>query len=111
MIIPDESRKDTSEQAEFREYCKDWLSKNLPGRPPVRLPQSAIEIMTTDQLDYLCAWQKSAYDAGLVGCDYPKNYGGGGRTDCQQIANHEMQATATPVTFRETVSETRRWYP
>jgi len=94
--MSEEGRKDTAEQAEFREYCRDWLSKNLPGPSPVRLPQSPIEITTQEQMDYLRAWQKSAYDAGLVGCDYPKEYGGGGRTDCQRIANEEMQRARTP---------------
>ena len=91
-----DGRKDTSEQAEFRAYCKEWLSNNLPSPPTVRLPQSPLEIMTTDQLEYLCAWQKSAYDAGLVGCDYPEAHGGSGRKDCQRIANQEMQSVATP---------------
>lgn len=95
--MSESSKKDTPEQAEFREYCKNWLSKNLPGKPPVRMPQSAIEIMTRDQLNYLCDWQKSAYDAGLVGCDYPNEFGGGGRTDCQRVANQEMQSVATPL--------------
>ncbi|MCP4752952.1 MAG: acyl-CoA dehydrogenase [Proteobacteria bacterium] len=94
--MSEQGRKDTPEQAEFREYCREWLSKNTPGEPPVRLPQSPIEITTHDQLDFLCAWQKSAYDAGLVGCDYPKEYGGGGRTDCQRIANEEMSRAGTP---------------
>jgi alkylation response protein AidB-like acyl-CoA dehydrogenase len=88
--------KETQEQTEFRQHCRDWLQANLPPTPPVRLPQSALEIMTTEQLDYLCTWQKAAYDAGLVGCDYPVSYGGGGKTDCQRIANQEMQAVATP---------------
>ncbi len=89
-------KKDTPEQTEFRAYCREWISKNLPPPPPVRLPQSALEIMTNEQMDYLRAWQRSAYDAGLVGCDYPKEYGGGGRTDCQRIANQELQSAATP---------------
>lgn len=88
--------KDTPEQAEFREYCRQWLSQNTPPPASVRLPQSALEIMTTDQLDYLGKWQKAAYDAGLVGCDYPVACGGGGRKDCQMIANQEMQAVGTP---------------
>ncbi|MCG8669773.1 MAG: acyl-CoA dehydrogenase family protein [Pseudomonadales bacterium] len=91
-----DGRKDTPEQAEFRDYCQDWLSNNLPSPPTVRLPQSPLEIMTTDQLEYLCAWQKSAYDAGLVGCDYPEAHGGAGRKDCQRIANQEMQSVASP---------------
>jgi alkylation response protein AidB-like acyl-CoA dehydrogenase len=94
--MSDAERKDTPEQAEFREYCRDWVSQNLPGPPPVLLPQSAIEITTPEEMEYLSAWQKSAYDAGLVGCDYPREYGGGGRTDCQRVANEEMQRVATP---------------
>ncbi|MFO7552430.1 MAG: acyl-CoA dehydrogenase family protein [Haliea sp.] len=92
----DTARKDTPEQAEFRTSCRQWLQANKPGEPPVRLPQSPLEIMTTEQLGYLQAWQKSAYDAGLVGCDYPVEVGGGGRKDCQKIANEEMLAARTP---------------
>ncbi len=88
--------KDTAEQAEFRSYCQQWLQHNQPGPSPVRLPQTPLEIMTHEQLDYLCAWQKAAYEAGLVGCDYPREYGGGGRSDCQRIANEEMQRIGTP---------------
>lgn len=88
--------KDSPEQAEFRAYCKDWLADNVPAKPDFRLPQTSLEIMTTDQLDYLCAWEKAAYDAGLVGCDYPKAYGGGGREGCQRIANQEMKSLDTP---------------
>ena len=94
--MADAAPKDTPEQAEFRHYCRDWLQDNLPADPPVRLPLSPLEIMTRDQLDYLQTWQKAAYDAGLVGCDYPVECGGGGRIDCQAIANAEMSAVKTP---------------
>jgi alkylation response protein AidB-like acyl-CoA dehydrogenase len=94
--MSESASKDTAEQAEFRQYCRDWLKDNRPGEPPVRLPLSPLEIMTQDQLGYLQAWQKSAYDAGLVGCDYPEAVGGGGRTDCQRVANEEMIAARTP---------------
>ena len=90
------ARKDAPEQAGFRAHCQQWLRANVPPPAPVRLPQTALEIMTREQLDYLCAWQQAAYDAGLVGCDYPVEYGGGGRTDCQRIANEEMQRVGTP---------------
>ncbi len=89
-------RKDTPEQAEFRQYCRDWLAENSPPETDVRLPLTPLEIMTTDQLHYLQDWQKKAYDAGLVGCDYPVEVGGGGRNDCQRVANAEMQAAKTP---------------
>ncbi|MBA6412005.1 acyl-CoA dehydrogenase family protein [Parahaliea sp. F7430] len=94
--MSESSRNDTAEQAEFRQYCREWLAENKPSDPPVRLPQSALEIMTEPQLEYLQAWQKSAYEAGLVGCDYPKEVGGGGRKDCQRVANAEMIAARTP---------------
>jgi alkylation response protein AidB-like acyl-CoA dehydrogenase len=92
----DSARQDSAEQAAFRRHCREWLQDNHPGEPPVRLPQSPLEIMTRDQLDYLQAWQKAAYDAGLVGCDYPEAVGGGGRSDCQRVANEEMLAARTP---------------
>lgn len=90
------SGKDTAEQAEYRQYCRDWLAQNKPGEPPVRLPLTPLEIMTEEQMAYLKSWQKAAYEAGLVGCDYPQSVGGGGRTGCQRIANEEMRATRTP---------------
>jgi alkylation response protein AidB-like acyl-CoA dehydrogenase len=72
------------------------LAENRPSDPTVRLPLSALEIMTTEQMSYLQAWQKAACDAGLVGCDYPQDVGGGGRQDCQRVANEEMLAARTP---------------
>ena len=94
--MSESERKDSPEQAEFRQYCRDWVADNRPADTSVRLPLSPLEIMTTEQLQYLQAWQKAAYDAGLVGCDYPVDCGGGGRTDCQRIANSEMVAAKTP---------------
>ena len=94
--MSDSAKKDTPEQAEFREYCQGWFKNNRPADPTIRLPLTPLEIMTTEQLSYLQAWQKSAYDAGLVGCDYPVEVGGAGRTDCQRVANEEMIAAKTP---------------
>lgn len=95
--MAEQDRTDSPQQSEFRAHCRQWLGENHPGEPPVRLPQSAIEIMSREQLDYLQAWQKSAFDAGLVGCDYPEAVGGGGRKGCQRIANEEMLAARTPL--------------
>lgn len=88
--------KDSAEQAEFRSYCVDWLKSNHPGRPPVELPLGALELSDPAALEWLQGWQKSAYDAGLIGCDYPTEVGGGGRDGCQIIANQEMQRAKTP---------------
>ena len=94
--MSDAQKKDTPEQAEFRAYCQKWLADNHPGRPNVKLPQGALELSDPAALKWLQAWQKSAYDAGLIGCDYPTEVGGGGKTACQAIANHEMQQAKTP---------------
>jgi alkylation response protein AidB-like acyl-CoA dehydrogenase len=94
--MSDAEKKDSPEQAEFREHCRNWLAENHPGDPPVRIPQGALELSDPAALTWLSKWQKSAYDAGLVGCDYAKEVGGGGRNGCQTIANQEMQRAATP---------------
>ncbi|MEM8489667.1 MAG: acyl-CoA dehydrogenase family protein [Pseudomonadota bacterium] len=94
--MTEQERKDSPEQVEFRAYCRNWIQGNHPGQPSSRLPLSPLEIMTREQLAYLQSWQKSAYDAGLVGCDYPTEVGGGGRTDCQRVANEELIAAKTP---------------
>ncbi|MEH6556260.1 MAG: acyl-CoA dehydrogenase family protein [Oceanicoccus sp.] len=94
--MSDAEKKDTPEQAEFRAYCQDWLSKNHPGRPTVKIPQGALELSDPAALEWLKKWQKASYDAGLIGCDYPKEVGGGGKTNCQAIANVEMQKAKTP---------------
>jgi alkylation response protein AidB-like acyl-CoA dehydrogenase len=95
--MADEKTKDTPEQAEFRAYCAGWLAENRPPKPSFRLPQSGIEVMTDEQRIYLQAWQKKCYDAGLVGCDYPEEYGGGGKKNVQRIANQEMAKAKVPL--------------
>jgi alkylation response protein AidB-like acyl-CoA dehydrogenase len=91
-----ESKRDTPEQAEFREYCRRWLAEHRPAPPSFRLPEYAIEVMTEEQRRYLSAWQKQCYEAGLVACDYPKECGGGGHTGFQRIANNEISLAGVP---------------
>jgi alkylation response protein AidB-like acyl-CoA dehydrogenase len=86
----------TPEQREFRDYVRRWLTENKPPPPPERLPINPIEVMTTRQRDYLQAWQRTCYDAGLVGADYPKEYGGGGNDGFQRIANQELERARVP---------------
>jgi alkylation response protein AidB-like acyl-CoA dehydrogenase len=86
----------TPEQQEFQEYARRWLQENAPPPPPERLPLSAIEVMTVGQRDYLQAWQRKCYDAGLVGADYPTESGGGGHEGFQRIANLELGRARVP---------------
>jgi alkylation response protein AidB-like acyl-CoA dehydrogenase len=89
-------RVETAEQVEFRAYCRRWLAEHRPTAPSFRLPEHAIEVMTEEQRQYLCAWQKRCYEAGLVACDYPKEYGGGGHSGFQRIASQEMSRARVP---------------
>ena len=91
------AKRDTPEQEEFRRYCRDWLASNVPAAPNFKPLKNGAEVATQQHLEYYSVWQKSAYDAGLVGCDYPVEYGGGGRTHCQSIANQEMLRAKTPI--------------
>lgn len=86
----------SAEQQEFQEYARSWLAENGPPTPPERMPITPLEVMTTGQRDYLQAWQHKCYEAGLVGADYPTEYGGGGREGFQRIANMEMGRAGVP---------------
>jgi len=90
-------KKETKEQIEFRAHCQTWLKDNTPAIPDFRMPKIGIEIMTQEQIDYCAAWNKAAYEAGLIGCDYPVEFGGGGKEGCQAIANFEMKRAKTPI--------------
>jgi alkylation response protein AidB-like acyl-CoA dehydrogenase len=84
------------EQVEFRDYCRRWIAENRPAPASFRLPLSPIEVMTEEQRRYLCDWQKRCYQAGLIGSDYPKEYGGGGHRGFQTIATQELGRAGVP---------------
>jgi alkylation response protein AidB-like acyl-CoA dehydrogenase len=87
----------TAEQLEFQEYAKRWLQENRPAPPTFRMPITPLEVMHPEQIDYLQAWQGKAWEAGLIGADYPTEYGGGGHEGFQRIANQEMASAGTPM--------------
>jgi alkylation response protein AidB-like acyl-CoA dehydrogenase len=88
--------RDSKEQSEFREYCRRWLGENRPPAPSFRMPINPIEVSDEEQRRYLCAWQKKCHAAGLVGTDYPKEYGGHGHKGFQTIASQEMARANVP---------------
>ena len=92
----------SNEQREFREYARRWLVENAPPPPPERLPITPIEVMTVGQRDYLQAWQHKCYEAGLVGADYPVDYGGHGHSGFQRIANQELERAKVPFPIHPT---------
>jgi alkylation response protein AidB-like acyl-CoA dehydrogenase len=86
----------TQEQIEFREYARRWLEENKPRELPFRLAASPIEITSYDQKAYLQAWQRRCYEARLVGCAYPREYGGWGMPECERIAQQELVRARAP---------------
>jgi alkylation response protein AidB-like acyl-CoA dehydrogenase len=86
----------SAEQREFQTYARAWLSENAPPPPPERLPITPIEVMTVGQRDYLQDWQAKCHEAGLVGTDYPKAYGGHGHSGLQAIATQELNQAGVP---------------
>lgn len=91
-----EEEKLTPEQLEYQDYARRWLAENRPPPPSVRLPITALETMLEEQRSYLHEWQSKCYHAGLVGADLPTEYGGGGHTGFQRIADEEMGRAGTP---------------
>ena len=86
----------TAEQVEFQRHAREWLAANPAPKSDVRLPLSQLEVKTPAQIEYFRSWQKRCYQAGLVGADISKEYGGGGHTGCQGIANRELSAAGAP---------------
>ena len=92
--MPDE--KETSEQSEFRIYCRAWLKENKPPPTEFQLPQAAYEVMTEAHRGYLCDWQAKCYAAGLIASDVDKRYGGHGHDGFQMIASAEIRRAEVP---------------
>ncbi|HUH04570.1 MAG TPA: acyl-CoA dehydrogenase family protein [Kofleriaceae bacterium] len=89
-----------AESPELREYraeVRAWLSHNAPPRPDFLLPQSFLEVETTQQFDYLREWQQQVYAAGYLGFGFPAQYGGLGTDPARQaIVSQEMSRAGTP---------------
>lgn len=86
-----------AERFEFQEFARRWLDENRPAPPEERLPITPLEIMKESHRDYLQDWQGKVHAAGLVGADYPVEYGGFGHEGFQGIANQELARAGTPM--------------
>ncbi len=78
----------TAEEQAFREEARTWLRDNLPTEPR---PPEGQEMRAFD-----LAWQRTLYDGGWAGINWPKEYGGRGLTDIQQMIWYEEFAKANP---------------
>ena len=78
----------TAEEQEFREEARTWLRDHLPTeeRPPEGPEMRAFDL----------TWQRTLYDGGWAGINWPTEYGGRGLTDIQQMIWYEEFAKANP---------------
>ena len=80
------------EQLEFQQMAREWLKANPAPPTDIRLPLSSLEVKTQPQIDYLRDWQRRCYEAGLVGTDIPREYGGHGHQNCSSERGGEHGA-------------------
>lgn len=91
------SEQSSIDAERFRAAVRVWLAANAPGDPGFTLPQSMLAVATREQFDFLRAWQRRAYDAGYVGAEWPREYGGRGMpAGTQRIIDQEMARAGTP---------------
>src|SRR5690349_12335171 len=82
---------------EFRDQLRAWLTSNMhrPWREELRDPAA-----TEDGLmEFRRAWQKKLYEAGYLGMDWPREWGGRGAGEVEKaIFEEEMaRADAPPI--------------
>lgn len=90
------ARAESSEQAQFRAYCRAWLEENRPAPTELPLPQAAYEVTAAEHRTYLVDWQAKCYEAGLIATDVSREYGGHGHQGLQQIASAEVRRARVP---------------
>lgn len=78
----------TAEEQAFREEARTWLREHLPTEP--RPPEGR------EMREFDLAWQRTLYEGGWAGINWPREYGGRGLTDIQQMIWYEEFARADP---------------
>jgi alkylation response protein AidB-like acyl-CoA dehydrogenase len=83
---------------EFRAEVYAWMKENKPADPSFLLPQTFMEVGSEEQLEYLRDWQRKVYEAGYIGLNWPKQYGGYGLpASYQHIADQAMSHHRVPI--------------
>jgi alkylation response protein AidB-like acyl-CoA dehydrogenase len=81
----------------FRKEVRAWLEANLPD--DLRGTAFASSRADRDEIRKLRAWQKRMYEAGYVGMDWPREFGGRGATLTEQIILYQEMARAESPQF------------
>jgi len=82
----------TPEQEEFRKTLRAWLEANLPD--DLRGRAFAASRADVEEVRKLRAWQRRMYEAGYVGLDWPREFGGQGKTVVEQLILYQEMARA-----------------
>ncbi len=78
----------TDDERSFREEARTWLREHLPTEPR---PPEGDEMRAFD-----LAWQRTLFDGGWAGINWPAEFGGRGLSDIQQMIWYEEFALADP---------------
>jgi alkylation response protein AidB-like acyl-CoA dehydrogenase len=82
----------TPEQEAFRKEVRQWLERNLPD--DLRGRGFAATRADRAQVERLRGWQRTMHEAGYVGIDWPREFGGRGATLVEQIILYQEMARA-----------------
>ncbi|MEK6284207.1 MAG: acyl-CoA dehydrogenase [Acidobacteriota bacterium] len=84
----------TPAEQRFRDEFRAWLHANIPESWD---PAAFHDEDSRQRFEFLRAWQKQMFEAGWVGINWPKEYGGRGATLIEQtIFIEEMARAAAP---------------
>jgi alkylation response protein AidB-like acyl-CoA dehydrogenase len=82
----------TGQQEAFRNEVRQWLEQNLPE--DLRGRGFAASRADLEEVARLRAWQRTMYEAGYVGMDWPREFGGRGASLVEQIILYQEMARA-----------------
>jgi alkylation response protein AidB-like acyl-CoA dehydrogenase len=82
----------TPEQEAFRKEVRAWLETNLPD--DLRGKAFASSRADVEEVKRLRAWQKTMAEAGYVGMDWPREFGGRGATIVEMVILYQEMARA-----------------
>jgi alkylation response protein AidB-like acyl-CoA dehydrogenase len=87
----------TEQEEAFRKEVRSWLERNVPD--DLRGRAFAASRAEPDDVRRLRAWQKAMYEAGYVGINWPREFGGRGAPLTEQIILYQEMARAEAPQF------------
>src|ERR671934_837170 len=87
----------TEQEEAFRKDVRAWLEANVPDE--LRGKAFASSRADVDEVRRLRGWQKTMWEAGYVGMNWPREFGGRGATLTEQIILFQEMARAESPQF------------